>query len=69
MTPYEIYSQRATECRREAAAATLINVRERCLNAAAAWQDMADRAHQAEVYRASEAERKARQQPGEWLYR
>ena len=61
MTPFEMYSQRAEECHREAAATTLINVRTRCLRAAAAWQEMADRAVQTETYRSSEAARKAEQ--------
>ena len=62
MTPFEMYSERAEECRREAESTTLINVRTRCLRAAAAWQEMADRAFQAEGYRSGEAARKAQQQ-------
>ena len=37
------YSERAAECRAEAAATGLANVRHRCLNAAFAWDTMADR--------------------------
>jgi hypothetical protein len=62
MTPFEMYSARAADCRREAEAATLVNVRDRCLSSAAAWQEMADRAQRAEEYRAGEIERKAEEQ-------
>ena len=65
MTPLEMYRERAAECRREADATTLINVRNRCLSAAAAWQNMADRAQQTELYRTREAERKAEQESGQ----
>jgi hypothetical protein len=65
MTPLEMYLERASECRREAEASTLINVRNRCLSAADAWQNMADRAQQNELYRAREAERKAEQEVGQ----
>lgn len=68
MTLLETYIQRAAECRRDADATTLINVRNRCLNAALAWESMADRAQLAETIRASEAERKAEQKPHKWLY-
>ena len=68
MTPLEMYIERAAECRREADAATLVNVRNRCLSAAAAWQNMADRAQQTEFYRAREAERKAEQERGQMAH-
>ena len=40
----ETYAARAAELRADAAAAVLVNVRARCLRAAAAWADMASRA-------------------------
>jgi hypothetical protein len=61
MSLMEIYSERAAECRREAANTTLANVRERCLRSAQAWERMADDLRAAEVYRANEAARKAEQ--------
>ncbi|WP_419808629.1 hypothetical protein [Sphingomonas sp.] len=38
-----IFHQRATECREQADAAELDNVRDRCLRAEAAWSAMAQR--------------------------
>ncbi len=61
MTALQMYTARAEECRREADAATLVNVRDRCLGSALAWDNMAYRAQQTETYRANEAERKAEQ--------
>ena len=61
MTSRQMYTERAAECRREADAATLVNVRDRCLSSALAWENMAHRAEQTETYRANEAERKAEQ--------
>jgi hypothetical protein len=56
----EFYRARAEEARTEAAAATLDNVRDRCLRAAAAWEDMADRAARTDRMRArAEAEKAA----------
>lgn len=40
----DFYRARADEARADAASASLDNVRERCLRAAAAWEGMADRA-------------------------
>ena len=40
----DFYRARAVEARADADTASLDNVRERCLRAAAAWDDMADRA-------------------------
>ena len=40
----DFYVARASQARDEAKDATLDNVRERCLRAAAAWEAMADRA-------------------------
>jgi len=61
MTLLELYTKRAAECRGEAEAATLVNVRDRCLGAAVAWEDMAHRAQLTEIYRANDAARKAEQ--------
>ena len=61
MSLCEMYAQRAADCRREATATPLTQVRDRCLRAAEAFPEMADRAERAEVYRANEAERKAEQ--------
>ena len=53
------YRLRADEARRAAAEATLANVRERHLGAAAAWEAMADRAARIDHGRAENATRKA----------
>lgn len=58
---HDFFLARAADARREADAATLSNVRDRCLRAAAAWDHMADRAGRTEKQRArSEAEKLAR---------
>ena len=44
MSQHDFYRTRAAECRAEAEAATLDNVRQRCLRAEAAWNEMAARA-------------------------
>ncbi len=55
---HQFYVARATEAKRDADAATLDNVRERCLRAAAAWDGMAARAARTEKMRAkTEAEK------------
>ncbi len=59
MTPLQMFTDRAAECRREADAATLVNVRDRSLGSALAWESMARRAQRSETYRANDAERKA----------
>lgn len=60
MSTLQFYTERAAECRRDAEAATLENVRERCLSAAEAWEAMAERARRTQSYRtAHEAERAA----------
>lgn len=41
--PHLSYRENAAQARRDADAATLDNVRDRCLRAEAAWLDMADR--------------------------
>ncbi|MEO6225724.1 MAG: hypothetical protein ABIO80_07745 [Sphingomicrobium sp.] len=61
MTLIQMYTDRAAACRREAEAATLVNVRDRCLGAAMAWESMAHRARETETYRANEVLRKAEQ--------
>ena len=60
MSQHDFYRTRAAECRAEAEAATLDNVRQRCLRAEAAWSEMAARAARTERMRArSEAEKAA----------
>ncbi len=60
MSQHDFYLIRAAECRAEAEAATLSNVRQRCLRAEAAWNEMAARAARTERMRArSEAEKAA----------
>jgi len=58
-TSHEFYLTRATEAQRDAEAASLVNVRERCLRAASAWQAMADRAERTDRSRAEVEARKA----------
>ena len=53
MTDREIYLTRAAEAREAADAATLDNVRERCLRSEEAWMLMADRAERTEKMRAT----------------
>ena len=55
----DFFLARAAEARRDADAATLANVRERCLRAAEAWDVMADRAERSERHREADAARKA----------
>jgi hypothetical protein len=60
----DFYRARAAEARAEAEAASLENVRQRCLRAAAAWEDMADRAARTDRMRArQEADRAASAAP------
>ena len=60
MSTLQFYTERAAECRRDAEAATLENVRERNLSAALAWESMAERARRTQSYRtAHEAEKAA----------
>lgn len=49
----ETYFARAAEARADAAKAVLMNVRERCLRAEAAWTEMAARAQRTENMRAT----------------
>lgn len=58
MSQLEFYQTRAAEAKRDAEAATLDNVRDRCLRAEAAWSDMAARAERSEKMRAQLEERK-----------
>jgi hypothetical protein len=51
-TNRQLCLDRAAMARAEAEAATLPNVRERCLRAEAAWSEMADRAERTEQMRA-----------------
>ena len=43
MSTLDFYAARAAQCRAEADNTKLVNVRARCLTAASAWDDMADR--------------------------
>ncbi|MGE5564164.1 MAG: hypothetical protein ACM3ZV_12800 [Bacillota bacterium] len=61
MSTLEFYNQRAAQCRAEAAATRLVNVRDRCLSAASAWDDMADRVRRTQAYRLEDAARKKEQ--------
>ena len=57
---HDFYTARAKEARSDAAAATLDNVRDRCLRAAEAWEAMAARAQRSDNFRAKqEAEKVA----------
>lgn len=58
-TQHQFYADRAAEMRRDAAAANLDNVRDRCLRAAIAWEAMASRALRTERSRAETEARKA----------
>lgn len=55
----EVYLLRAEEARAQAEAATLDNVRERCLRSEAAWMEMAARAERTERMRAAQLADKA----------
>ena len=59
MSTLEFYSQRAEDCRAEAGRTSLVNVRDRCLSAASAWENMADRVRRTQTYRIDDAARKA----------
>ena len=50
---FETYLERAEEARAQAEAATLVNVRERCLRAEAAWREMATRVERTDKMRAT----------------
>ena len=53
-TQHEQFTARAEEARADAEAATLDNVKERCLRAAAAWEAMAARARRTDTMRAKQ---------------
>ena len=59
MSDKQIFLARAAEAREQADAATLDNVRERCLRSEEAWMIMADRAERTEQMRATQTEAKA----------
>jgi hypothetical protein len=59
MSTLQFYTERAADCRRQADATDLENVRARCLSAASAWESMADRMRRNQVYREEDAARKA----------
>jgi hypothetical protein len=58
MSTLEFYNERAAECLAEARESDLVNVRNRCLTAASAWDDMAGRVRRSHVYRVEDAARK-----------
>ena len=58
MSTLEFYDERAAQCRAEADLTSLANVRDRCLSAAAAWDDMAKRMRKIQTYRVADAARK-----------
>lgn len=53
MRESQVYMERAEACRAEAEAATLANVRERCLRAEQAWASMAERSRRTEMAKAA----------------
>jgi len=55
----DFYLTQAETCARDAAAATLENVRERCRRSEQSWRAMADRLQRAEVMRANQAAEKS----------
>ena len=59
MSTLDFYLERAAECRRDADAANLDNVRNRSLGAAEAWEQMADRARRTQSFRAAHEADKA----------
>ncbi|GAA4011841.1 hypothetical protein GCM10022280_06940 [Sphingomonas swuensis] len=62
MSTLQFYAERAAECRKDAEAATLDNVRNRNLEAASAWEAMAERMVRTNAHReANEASRAARE--------
>ena len=50
---FETNLERAEDARTQAEAATLVNVRERCLRAEAAWREMAARVERTDKMRAT----------------
>lgn len=62
MTERETFLARAEQAKAEAESATLDNVRDRCLRAASAWDQMASRAERSEKMRAQLLKEKAEAQ-------
>lgn len=60
----QVFLARARDARAQADEATLENVRERCLRAEAAWNEMAARAERTERMRATALAAKAEQEAG-----
>jgi hypothetical protein len=58
-THHDFYLERASEARRDADATPLQNVRDRCLRAAEAWEQMAARVERTGRMRAETEARKA----------
>ena len=58
----EFYTARADESARDAASATLDNVRDRCLRSEAAWRSMAERLERGEAMRDTLAAEKAQRE-------
>jgi hypothetical protein len=58
-THHDFYLERAAEARRDAEATPLQNVRDRCLRAAEAWEQMAARVERTGRMRAETEARKA----------
>ena len=58
-TQLQYYLDRAEDARKDADAATLDNVRQRCLRSEAAWKEMAARARRTEVMRTKSEAAKA----------
>lgn len=59
MSTLEFYAERAAQCRRDAEASTLTNVRQRNLDAAEAWDAMADRLVRTNAHREANEEARA----------
>lgn len=59
MSTFDFYNERAAQCRAEAEGSKLVNVRDRCLSAASAWDNMAERVRRTQTYRVEDAARKA----------
>ena len=51
MSTIHFYEERAAECRQQATETSLTNVKERCLSAATAWDNMADRLKKTRAYK------------------
>ena len=64
-TNLEFFLARADQARKDAEAATLVHVRERCRRSEAAWNALAVRAERSEQLKAAEVARKAADLPDE----